>query len=100
MYQEWRSPWRIWSTDDAAHAQVTPEVRLYFYENSSDFRFYASRILGLGGAAGDIVRIRCIDEPDVVFECVLAKRGTSEWNQWSAFCINPVRNSDRRFGFE
>jgi len=99
VYHEWRSPWRIYSTDRPGDVQITPTVRLYFYDNSSDFRFYARRIQNLGGAAGDIVQIRRIDEPNATFECAVAKQGTPEWNEWISICVNRVRNSNRRFGF-
>lgn len=101
VYQNWYAPWRVWSTDDPGSVTTT-DVRLYFYENSADFRFYAGPLIHLKAQADDIVRIRRVDEVDAVFECVLAKKGTAEHTAWEAFLVNTVRsgNSTRRFGFE
>jgi hypothetical protein len=101
VYHNWYAPWRVWSTDDRTSVSTT-DVRLYFYENSSDFRFYAGPLIQLAAEADDIVRIRRIDEADAVFECVLARKGTTEHAAWERFLVNTVRsgNSTRRFGFE
>jgi len=101
IYHTWYSSWRVWSTDDPTTV-TTSTVRLYLYENSSDFRFYAGPLVHLGAQADDIVRIRRIDELDAVFECVLARKGTREHAEWESLLVNTVRsgNSRRRFGFE
>lgn len=98
VYFDWRSRWQL------ANA-VTPndwdrqEVRMYMYENSSDFRFYARPLVNAGADLGDIVRITRVASEDVDFECLLARQGTPEHANWLPFCTNPVRNSPRRFGY-
>jgi len=98
VYWNWRPHWRI---TDVEHLEntVVQEVRMYFYENSSDFRFYARPLVNAGADLGDIVRITRIAEDDVEFECVLARQGTPEYEEWINFCVNEVRNSSRRFGY-
>ncbi len=100
VYRSWRPTWRI-SATDAPNVTAARPVRMYLYVNSQDFRFYAGDLIRLGAASGDIVRLRRIDEPDAVFECVLARQGTTEYNEWSTFLIADVKtgNSTRRFGF-
>jgi len=100
IYRNWRPNWRIFSSNAREDAKVA-RVRMYLYENSKDFRFYAGELIRLGAAAGDIVRFQRVDEPGVTYECVLAKTGSSEHAEWSPFLVNQVRarNSDRRFGF-
>jgi hypothetical protein len=100
VYHNWRPRWRVWSTDDPTNIH-TLAVRMYFYENSSDFRFYAGPLGALHAEADDIVRIRRIDVDDAVYECVLARKGTPEHAQWEPLLVNSVRsrNSTRRFGF-
>jgi len=98
VYWNWRPKWKIWSVEDLA-AVVTQEVRMYMYENSSDFRFYLRPLVNAGADLGDVVRIRRIAEPDVEFECVLARKGTPEYVEWIKSCTQPVRNSTRKFGY-
>lgn len=98
VYREWRSAWRIYLAANPAAAQVTPNVRLYYYENSSDFRFYARRVVTLGANSDDVVRIRRVDEPDVTFDCAVALNGSQQWQEWRALCVNVARGG-RRFGF-
>lgn len=98
IYREWRSPWRIYLADNLGAAQISPNVRLYFYENSSDFRFYARQVVNLGANTGDIVRIRRVDDQDATFDCAVALRGTPIWDDWNAICINEARGG-RRFAF-
>lgn len=98
VYWNWRPKWRIWNviTPDDVTIQ---EVRMYMYENSSDFRFYVRPLVNAGADLGDVVRIRRISESDAEFECVLARQGTPEFNDWIECCTQPVRNSTRRFGY-
>ena len=72
---------------------------MYMYENSSDFRFYARPLVNAGADLGDVVRITRVAEPQVEFECVLARQGTQEFTEWIQYCTQAVRNSDRRFGY-
>ena len=98
IYWNWKPLWRVWSVESPENV-MTPEVRMYMYENSSDFRFYARPLVKSGGDLGDVVRIRRVAEPDVRYECVLARRGTKEFDEWIKFCTHLVHNSKRRFGF-
>jgi len=98
VYWNWRPVWRVWNVEEPERI-LTQQVRMYMYENSSDFRFYARPLVNAGGDLGDVVRITRIAEPDAEYECVLAKRGTPEYANWISFCSQPVRNSERRFGY-
>lgn len=98
VYWNWRPQWRIWSVEVPGDV-ATQEVRMYMYENSSDFRFYARPLVNAGGNLGDVVRIRRIAQPDAEFECVLARQGTPEYDEWINSCTQVVRNSTRRFGY-
>jgi hypothetical protein len=98
VYWNWRPKWRIW--DVTAPGDITTqEVRMYMYENSSDFRFYVRPLVNAGADLGDVVRIRRIAESDAEFECVLARQGTPEYDNWIKSCTQSVRNSTRRFGY-
>lgn len=98
VYWNWRPQWRVWSVE-APDAITTQEVRMYMYENSSDFRFYVRPLVNAGGNLGDVVRIRRIAEPDAEYECVLARQQTSEYREWIKACTQPVRSSTRCFGY-
>jgi HKD family nuclease len=98
VYWNWRPKWRIWSVEDPGNVTVQ-EVRMYMYENSSDFRFYVRPIVNAGGDLGDVVRIRRIAEPEAEFECVLAREKTPEYYEWIRSCTQAVRNSTRSFGY-
>jgi hypothetical protein len=98
VYWNWRPHWRVWSVETPDQV-FTQEVRMYMYDNSSDFRFYARPLVNAGGNIGDIVRIRRISQADAEYECVLARQGTPEFEQWLQYCTQPVRNSSRTFGY-
>lgn len=98
VYWNWRPRWRIWDVAKPGNV-VTQEVRMYMYENSSDFRFYVRPLVNAGADLGDVVRIRRIAETDAEFECVLAKQGTPEFEEWIKSCTQAVRNSTRSFGY-
>ncbi len=98
VYWNWRPVWRVWNVEEPDRVAIQ-QVRMYMYENSSDFRFYARPLVNAGGNLGDVVRITRIAQPDAEFECVLARIGTHEYANWIGFCTQPVRNSDRRFGY-
>lgn len=98
VYWNWRPLWRIIDVEHPENA-IVQEVRMYFYENSSDFRFYARPLVNAGADLGDIVRITRVADDDVEFECVLARQGTPEYEEWIELCVNEVRNSPRRFGY-
>ncbi|HBG91844.1 MAG: hypothetical protein A2X54_07115 [Nitrospirae bacterium GWF2_44_13] len=98
VYWNWRPVWRIWSVASPAVVAVQ-EVRMYMYENSSDFRFYVRPLVNAGGDLGDVVRIRRIAQEDAEYECVLARKGTQEYDEWIRYCTQAVRNSTRFFGY-
>ena len=98
VYWNWRPKWKVWSVQ-TPNIIAPREVRMYMYENSSDFRFYVRPLVNAGGNLGDVVRIRRIAEPDAEYECVLARQGTPEYKEWIKACAQPVRNSTRRFGY-
>jgi hypothetical protein len=98
IYWNWRPTWRVWSVEDPTNIQ-TQLVRMYMYENSSDFRFYVRPLVRAGANVGDVVRIRRVAQPDAEYECILARQGTPEYNDWISYCTQPVRNSTRRFGY-
>ena len=99
VYWNWYPKWKIWSVEDPSEVSVQV-VRMYKYENSSDFRFYVRPLVDAGADSGDIVRITRVAEPDgVEYECVLSKKTTPEYGQWINNCTQPVRNSSRLFGY-
>ena len=100
IYRNWRPRWRIWAAD-APQDVTTHAVRMYLYENSSDFRFYLGDLVRMQAASGDIVRLRRIDEEDATYECVLARSNSPTHAEWLPFLVNVVKsgNSNRRFGF-
>ena len=98
VYWNWRPKWRVWSVE-APDKIITREVRMYMYENSSDFRFYAHALVNAGGNLGDVVRIRRVAEPDAEYECILARQRTPKYKEWIKACTQPVRSSTRRFGY-
>lgn len=98
VYWNWRPKWKVWSVE-TPDTIATQEVRMYMYENSSDFRFYVRPLINAGGNLGDVVRIRRIAEPDAEYECVLARKKTPEYKEWIKACPQPVRSSTRCFGY-
>jgi hypothetical protein len=98
VYWNWRPTWRVSSVQNPDDIAVQ-EVRMYMYENSSDFRFYVRPLVNAGGNLGDVVRIRRVAEPNAEYECILARRGTLEYEDWIKYCTQAVRNSIRRFGY-
>ena len=98
VYWNWRPNWRVWSVD-SPNVVTVRAVRMYMYENSSDFRFYVRPLVDAGGDLGDVVRIRRIAQDDAEYECVLARMGTTEYNNWIGSCTQGVRNSTRHFGY-
>lgn len=97
-YWNWRPRWRVWNVEKP-ELVITQAVRMYMYTNSSDFRFYARPLVNAGADLGDVVRIRRIAEPDAEYECVLARTGTPNYNEWLSYCTQLVRGSTRRFGY-
>ena len=99
VYWNWRPKWRIWSVEDPGEVTVQ-EVRMYMYENSSDFRFYARPLIDAGADVGDVIRITRVAEVDgVEYECVLSRKTALQYTEWANSCTQAIRNSTRRFGY-
>jgi hypothetical protein len=98
VYWNWRPKWRVWSVEAPSDVSIQ-EVRMYMYENSSDFRFYVRPLVNAGGDLGDVVRILRIAQEAAEYECVLARQGTPEFAEWINYCTQNVRNSTRKFGY-
>jgi hypothetical protein len=101
-YWGWKPEWTIWDAEAPAGKRTDP-VRMYEYNLSSDFRFYASRLVALGADADDIVRITRVSDGTSEYECVLAKKGTPLHEQWLTYCTQTARSGGRtrprRYGY-
>lgn len=99
VYWNWKPKWIIKSTINSEESEN--EVRMYLYENSADYRFYAGKLVSLGAESGDIIRIRRIDDGDIAYECFLAKPGSKKFEAWSKLLVNSVSagGNVRRFGY-
>jgi hypothetical protein len=102
-YWQWKPKWIV---SDAATPGTTylDDVRMYEYNASSDFRFYSSHLVALGGDSDDIVKITRLSNGSAEFSCVLAKRGTQVHLQWLSYCTQAARRlggrrTPRRFGY-
>lgn len=98
VYWNWRPVWRMRSVEAPQEVTLQP-VRMYMYENSSDFRFYARPLVNAGANRGDLVVIRRIAQLDAEYECILARQNTPQHANWIRYCTQTVRNSTRRFGY-
>lgn len=97
-YKDRQARWRTWAIEDPALAEEA-DVRMYMYENSSDFRMMIGALNKFSGRRGDIIRITPTFGDIVAYECALARAGTAEHAEWLAYMVNDVRNSDRRYGY-
>jgi hypothetical protein len=96
VYHNWYPVWDI-SQVNTPSKHASKAVRMYFYENSSDFRFTSGEIKNWGDE-GDIVRITRMHEASIDFVCELAKAGTPKHAEWKVYCTNFGR-SKRGYGF-
>lgn len=96
VYHNWHPTWDISEVGDPSK-HVQKKVRMYFYENSSDFRFTSGDV-AKWGEPGDIVRITRMDDGPVNFKCELAKAGTPSHAAWKELCTI-VGRSKRGYGF-
>lgn len=96
VYHNWYAQWDISEVNNKSK-HVQKSVRMYFYENSSDFRFTSGDIKKWG-EPGDIVKITKMHNGTIDFKCELAKAGTQSHAKWKAFCTN-VGRSKRGYGF-
>lgn len=97
VYIEWHPIWKV--TDSKGKRTHTGPVRLYFYVNSSDFRFYSGKLPTWNASAGDIVRISRSTTNGVDFECDLATKGTPLHTQWLKNCTQSSARTPRRYGY-
>jgi len=98
-YYNWRSQWNV--IDGSNQTDLSnEEVRLYFYENSSDFRFYAPKLIQLGTRENDIIKITRLYNEDAEYECILARTGTTLHSEWRDNCTMSVRGGhSRKWGY-
>lgn len=98
VYYNWRPVWEISEIGNPERV-ITKTVRMYLYENSSDFRFTCGEIARWGDP-GDIIKIEKIDNDVIDFRCQLAKKGSAEHVEWSKICVGrPDAHTRRGFGF-
>ncbi len=97
VYFNWKPVWHIHSVSDPAKSAIK-NIRMYFYKNSSDYRFFSSHLKNWA-AAGDIVRIIRCDSDSCVYDCALAIAGTPQHAEWKALCAASSTHSPRVFGF-
>lgn len=98
IYRNWYPIWDLSLVGDATK-RVRRAVRMYFYENSSDFRFTAGELKSWGGEPGDIVKITRADDGVADFTCELVKKAHPLHARWAAFCKTGEK-TDRGFGFD
>ncbi len=97
VYFNWKPKWRLRQIG-VAQNDVVKNIRMYLYQNSSDYRFYSSD-LARWAKAGDMIQLtRCEDQP-YHYECVLAVAGTPEHAAWKARCTLGSAHSPRVFAF-
>lgn len=97
VYMNWKPMWRIRVAGDPAK-DVLKDIRMYFYVNSSDFRFYSRHVVNWA-KAGDIIELTRVDHEDYVFECVIAEAGTARHAAWKRLCTQGSAHTNRVFGF-
>lgn len=97
VYFNWKPVWRVRSISDATK-EVVNGVRMYFYQNSSDFRFYSGALVGWA-QAGDFIRITRVENQPYTYDCALAVAGTPEHAEWQSYCSPATGRSPRVFGF-
>jgi hypothetical protein len=97
VYYERSVSWEIVDVTNPTSATVS-DVRLYFYENSADFRFHSGEIASRG-REGDLIRITRSADEHSDYRCELARQGTTEHSSWLKLC-SPGKRTPRVFGFE
>jgi len=97
VYYNWRPTWEIAQIGDASRHIPSKPIRMYYYDNSSDFRFTSGDIADWG-EPGDIVKIERVEDGTVEYRCQLAKQGTAEHDEWSAIC-KAGGHTERGYGF-
>lgn len=98
IYHNWYAAWELSKIGDSSK-KVRRKVRMYFYENSSDFRFTAGELKSWGGEPGDIVKITRVDNGDMDFTCELVKKTHPLHATWATYCKTGEK-TDRGYGFD
>lgn len=97
VYLNWKPTWRLRKVGDRTRA-VLQDIRMYFYVNSSDFRFYSSDLVKWA-KAGDIIELTRTEGENYSYECVLAVAGTRQHRAWKRLCRQGSTHTSRVFGF-
>lgn len=95
-YLEWKAQWLLISGNN----KVIETVRIYFYLENEDFRFYSPTLIKWGAKEGDIVKIsRESKDSSYIFICELVKKQDPNFKILKSKCTQSVRNSSRKYGF-
>lgn len=95
-YLEWKSQWLLIS----GNTSVIETVRIYFYLENEDFRFYSPTLIKWGAQEGDIVKIgRGDKDNEYIFICELVTKQDAKFKSVKSQCTQSIRNSSRKYGF-
>ena len=95
-YLEWKPHWLLVSGNN----KVIETVRMYFYLENEDFRFYSPTLIKWGAKEGDIVKIsRESKDGTYSFICELITKQDPNFKILKSQCTQSVRNSSRKYGF-
>jgi HKD family nuclease len=97
VYYNWKPKWRLREVGVPAN-DVLKDIRMYYYQNSSDYRFYSSD-LSRWANAGDMIQLTRCEGLPYEYECVLAVAGRPEHAAWKALCTLGSGHSPRVFAF-
>jgi HKD family nuclease len=97
VYFNWKPRWRLRKLGSPGD-DVEKDIRMYFYQNSSDYRFYSSDLVRWA-TAGDLIQLTRCENMPYEYECVLAVAGTPEHTAWKALCTQGSAHSPRVFAF-
>jgi HKD family nuclease len=74
-------------------------VNMMTWPDKHDFRL-RSETLRSAGQEGDIIRIERVDQDlGFAYYVEIIPRGTSEYEDYLAMCVNPTPNSDKKWGY-
>ena len=75
------------------------EVNMMTWPIKHDFRL-RSEALRSAGNVGDILRLEKVERPvDYEYYAEIIPRGSTEYDYYLGLCTQPVRNSDKRWGY-
>lgn len=81
-YSNWKPRWRV---GDFTRSRIE-NVRMYAYQQRSEFRFFSPFLQELGADEGDVIRVTRVSEGPIEFECVVAYTGTQLHSEWKPYC--------------